>query len=185
VFGKHWDCTALKDWPDVLGKIVHKYFDDPAKAKAVQEDVCSKQSAAADWGFSAADWLPIKANYRHTQGVPSMGASYINVDWKSIMLYPSGAGGYGTARPPNDPDESPDVYDQRQPVLLRNDGVKIHTNAIPSPLDVAGIKALYESGNAKNLEGSAFVLPNDQKSPDNDKFKKDFSKTKGDKCNKT
>ncbi|WYZ42084.1 hypothetical protein EsH8_V_000979 [Colletotrichum jinshuiense] len=180
VFGDYWDCTALKDYWIVRGKITQEKGTGE-EAQQIMRDVCQKQSAASNWSFSAADWLPIKANYRYSSGVPNFGADYTHVDWDSIMLYPSGAGGVGSARPPTNPSEDPEVYDGRTPVLRRNDGAKIHTNAIPSKRDVEGIKALYENA-IPGTEAEAYVLPNDKKSSRFTDFIKDFSFKKNKEC---
>ncbi|KZL80227.1 hypothetical protein CI238_06531 [Colletotrichum incanum] len=180
VFGDHWECSALRDYYTVRGKITQKHGTGE-EAEQIMRDVCLLQSAADEWGFSAADWLPVKANFKYSSSVPNAGADYTHVDWDSIMLYPSGAGGRGTARPPTNPSENPDAYDQRTPVLLRNDGVKIHTNAIPSKGDVEGIKALYENS-MPGEQGKTYVLPNDKKSSRFGSFIKDFSLKKKKNC---
>ncbi|KXJ88346.1 hypothetical protein Micbo1qcDRAFT_214179 [Microdochium bolleyi] len=180
VFGDRFDCAALKDHARVMAAIDAKHGSD-GKAAQIKIDVCTNHGAAEEWGFSAHDWLPIKADITYTQGIPAVDADYDDVDWDSIMMYPSGAGGIGTARPPSGPSESPSDYDQRRPVLLRNDGGSIHTNAIPSVGDVAGIRNLYE-GNFANEKGEPYILPNDGKSAWQPKFIKDFIGTKGKAC---
>ncbi|KAH7035725.1 uncharacterized protein B0I36DRAFT_347460 [Microdochium trichocladiopsis] len=181
VFGQHFDCHALKDWPKVRDQILRKYPNDPEKRREQEHAVCNEQQAASEYDFSALDWLPLKGTFLYTQGIAVEGAGYVDVDWKSIMLYPSGAGGTGTAREPLNPDEPSSIYDQRTPVLLRNDGQKILANAIPSPKDIAGIRRLYENVNI-NHEGEAFVLPNDKKSPNFGKFIKSFLGKKDKTC---
>ncbi|KAL8294393.1 hypothetical protein RB601_001775 [Gaeumannomyces tritici] len=182
VFGDYWDCSALKDYFLVRGKIINKHGAGSAAAEQIMLDVCQNHGAASHWGFSAADWLPIKANYRHPNTIPYMGASYEHVDWDSIMLYPSGAGGIGPARPPTNPSENPDVYDRRTPVLRRNDGAKIHTNTIPSKGDVAGIRFLYENPTSTGTQADAYVLPNNKKSSRFTDFIKDFMRKKNRQC---
>jgi hypothetical protein len=187
VFGTYFDCSALKDYHLVMQQIEDAYRDDVdglQKAQQTKRDVCTKLSAASDWGFSAVNWLPVRANY-DDDVTQRTRAGYDLVDWDSIMLYPSGAGGIGSARAPTGPDENPDAYDQRLPVLRKNNGEKIRPNAIPSPRDVAGIRKLYESGNARVNEGGAFVLPNDKKHSRITDFMKDFVLRKGKDCNRT
>ncbi|KAK1758815.1 hypothetical protein QBC47DRAFT_409646 [Echria macrotheca] len=182
VFGTNFDCSALRDYHPVRQKIQAKYRDNDALAVQTMRDVCTKASAASDWGFSAADWLPIVANFKHTPGIPSMGANYQHVDWDSIMLYASGAGGLGSARPPTNPSEDPDVYDMRAPVLRRNDGAKIRPNAVPSAGDVTGIRKLYDesaSYREGNNLGRGFQLINDPKSNRFVDFIKDITGKKG------
>ncbi|KAF9876846.1 hypothetical protein CkaCkLH20_05692 [Colletotrichum karsti] len=177
VFGEHWDCQALKDFVTVRGKIFAKH--GAIKGQEKVDEMCVSQAVAVEWGFSASDWLPIKANYIHPRSVPLTRAGYKHVDWESIMLYPSGAGGGGSARPPTNPSENPDVYDQRTPVLLRNDGSKIRTNAIPSKGDVAGIKYLYEG---PVVAAGGYILPNDKKHKRFPNFMKDLMGKKGKSC---
>ncbi|KAL2125752.1 hypothetical protein VTI74DRAFT_2869 [Chaetomium olivicolor] len=187
VFGTYFDCSALRDYHLVMQRIEDAFREDVdglAKATQVKRDVCVKHSAASFWKFSAADWLPIPANYRKPQGIPYFGADEGSVDWDSVMLYPSGAGGIGSARAPTGPEENPDAYDQRLPVLRKNNGEKIRTNAVPSTNDVAGIRALYESASARENEGGRFVLPNDKKHSLFSDFMKDFAFRKNKDCKK-
>jgi hypothetical protein len=144
--------------------------------------VCENLGAANDWNFSANNWLPISGVYRHDPGVQYLGASYDQVDWDSIMLYPSGAGGIGDANPPASPGADPESYDRRHPVLLRNDGARIRANAVPSKGDVAGIKQLYESESYEKNAGQGLVLPNNKKSSRFTDFIKDFVAKKGKSC---
>jgi hypothetical protein len=186
VFGTYFDCTALKDYHLVMQRIEDAYreeVDGLRLATQTKRDVCVKQSAASDWAFSAAEWLPVPANYIDG-GISPINAGEDDVDWDSIMLYPSGAGGIGSARAPTGPDENPDAYDQRTPVLRRNNGQKIRPNAVPSARDVAGIRKLYESAQAREHEGGAFVLPNDKKHSLFPDFIKDLVSRKGKDCNR-
>ena len=123
-------------------------------------------------GFSAAEWLPIleqmTPEYGQRQG------SYRNLDWSSIMLYPSGAGGIGDAAPPGHGQEM-DANDHRQPVLLRLDGQKMHPNYDLSERDVSGIKKIYDDD---SFPQGLPVLPNDSKSKHFARFKKIWKKDK-------
>lgn len=178
VFGARFDCSALKDYDKVMAAIDAKHGSS-GQAAQIKVDVCTKHGAAEEWDFSASDWLPITTNILFTSGIPEHNAGYGSVDWASIMMYPSGAGGKGTARARTGPGDT--NYDQRQPVLLRNDGTPIGTNAVPSALDVLGIRHLYE-GNLANQKGEPYVLPNDKKHRTFGKFMKDIISTKGKSC---
>ncbi|KAF7531584.1 hypothetical protein G7054_g8747 [Neopestalotiopsis clavispora] len=180
VFGNNFDCSALTDYYTVRSKIIQQKGAGP-EADQIMKDICLSQQAATTHGFSAADWLPIKANYLYTGSNPSLANDYKHVDWDSIMMYPSGAGGRGPARPPTNPSEDPEEYDQRTPVLLRNDGAKIHTNAIPSKGDIAGIRFLYESTNFAGKQAPA-ILPNDKRSKWYTNLKKNFALKKNKQC---
>lgn len=183
VFGKYFDCQALKDYVKVVGDIKAKLGSTPAADVAIR-DICLRVGAADDWDFSASNWLPLAGGYSHTTGVEDTGAGYDSVDWDSIMLYPSGAGGIGTATPPTAPGADPAAYDRRRPVLRRNDGALITTNAIPSAGDVAGIRSIYESPTYAQNQGKGPVLPNDKKSSFFSSFMKDITKKKGKSCPK-
>ncbi|KAK4452187.1 hypothetical protein QBC34DRAFT_41785 [Podospora aff. communis PSN243] len=184
VFGANFDCTALKDYNTVRGKIAEKHGATSPQAQELYRLICTEQRAAATWHFSAADWLPIVSPTQGSHGVPVVGATYEHVDWQSIMLYPSGAGGTGTARPITNPSDDPDAFDQRTPVLRRNDGQKIYPNAVPSQGDVAGIRRLYEAADYGSNQGKGFIenLPNEKKNPRFAKFMRDFLKKKDKSC---
>ncbi|KAF3002843.1 hypothetical protein E8E14_007705 [Neopestalotiopsis sp. 37M] len=179
VFDNNFDCSALTDYYTVRSKIVQRKGAGP-EADQIMKDVCQNQLAAKEYGFSAYDWLPVMTDYI-SKNIPSGGADYKHVDWDSIMLYPSGAGGRGPARPPTNPSEDPEEYDQRTPVLLRNDGAKIHTNAIPSKGDIAGIRYLYEDARIAGATADT-ILPNDKRSKWYTNLKKNFALKKDKKC---
>lgn len=118
-----WNCQNLKDWKEVSGRLT-----DPDD----QQQLCESRAFAHEQKFSAAEYLPFLGGQR----APSVAiAGDDDVDWKSIMLYPSGAGAVGAAAPGND---------QRAPILLkRSDGSRIPINLDPSDHDVQALKDLY------------------------------------------
>ena len=149
-----FDCQALKDYGSMTQK-----FADPNK----QRELCTNRLAASKEKFTASDYLPILG------GARSPGAYFPtddDVDWESIMLYPSGAGGIGSASPGND---------QRRPVLLRkSDGSKIPINLTPSGKDVNALKDLY----SKNWPTINPTLLNEPSNPKQSKFKRIFGRQK-------
>ncbi|EFX05598.1 hypothetical protein CMQ_3667 [Grosmannia clavigera kw1407] len=169
IFGDSFDCTVLKDYPDAISR---------AKASGDGDDdlLCHFRGVAAKYKFSAVDWLPINGRTRMHPGAGGAGQSvptYANVDWKSIMLYPSGAGAIGEAAPPGGDS------DKRSNVLLRNDGQKLGINLVPSALDIAGVRQLYESDLGTGSFSGLPVLPNSKSSKFFGKFKDSFKKKKG------
>ncbi|KAH8896310.1 hypothetical protein GQ53DRAFT_743557 [Thozetella sp. PMI_491] len=171
IFGDHFDCTVLKDYPDALSRV--------QKEKPADVDLlCKLRGVAAHYKFSAQDWLPVLGATRQHDGAGGSGKSvpdYTNVDWNSIMLYPSGAGATGNAVPPGGDS------DQRANVLLRNDGARMGINLVPSALDIAGIRQLYESdfGTGTGAFEGLPVMPNSKNSKWFSKFKDKFKKKKG------
>ncbi|CAK7197529.1 hypothetical protein SEUCBS139899_000177 [Sporothrix eucalyptigena] len=150
VFGAQFKCEALADYEKAMNWVRKNRPD-------LVDQICVYRGAASLANFSAAEWLPITSMTRSHASSPGQG-TYDDVDWDSIMLYPSGAGGSGTAAGPDTPGGL--VRDNRANVLLRNDGIKLKINLVPSPLDIQGIRKLYETG----LDGTVFpgmpVLPN-------------------------
>ncbi|KAL1895037.1 hypothetical protein Sste5346_005457 [Sporothrix stenoceras] len=150
VFGAQFNCRALADYDRVMNWV-------RTNKPELVNDICTLRGAASSVNFSAAEWLPITTATRSHATRLGQG-TYADVDWDSIMLYPSGAGGSGTASGPDTPGGL--VRDNRANVLLRNDGIKLKINLVPSPLDIQGIRMLYETG----LDGTVFpgmpVLPN-------------------------
>ena len=88
---------------------------------------CKRRSGAKVNEFSATEYLPFEANE------VSVGSKK-KVDWRSIMLYPTGAGGIV---------EEVNGVKTRKPVLTKPNGDPIPINLIPSPKDVEGLKTLY------------------------------------------
>ncbi|KAL8730075.1 MAG: hypothetical protein Q9166_004274 [cf. Caloplaca sp. 2 TL-2023] len=114
-----FQCQNLKDYAEVAARLS---ADDMTEA-------CRSRTKAAAEKFSAAEYLPILGRGRG-EGVGS------SPDMTSIMLYPSGAGALGSASPGND---------QRQAILLNNDGSRIPINLQPSRRDIDGILKLYDT----------------------------------------
>jgi hypothetical protein len=136
------------------------------------ETLCSKYEVASKYGFSAAEWLPFPR-----QAI-SEAESLIDdgVDWESIMLYPSTAGGIGSAAGPGQ-GEAMDITDGRATVILGYyslDGTapkalqKFGFNAHPSDRDVEGIQEIY--GEDSEWGQGTPVLPLDPNHPLNAQF---------------
>jgi hypothetical protein len=119
-----WKCQNLKDYNTVLNRLIAE--KGQATAQSEMEVACRRKAAAEVAKFSAAEYLPITND-------PVL-ASKKGIDWESIMIYPSGAGGSGSAAGGND---------QRTPILLKPDGSLIPINLRPSARDVGGLKKLY------------------------------------------
>ncbi|KAL8790426.1 MAG: hypothetical protein Q9213_000578 [Squamulea squamosa] len=119
--GSQWtfQCQNLKDYAEVAARLSP---DDMTEA-------CQSRTKAAAEKFSASQYLPLLGGGRG-EGVGS------SPDMESIMLYPSGAGALGDASPGND---------QRQAILLNNDGSRVPINLQPSRRDVEGILKLYNT----------------------------------------
>ena len=103
------------------------------------EEICGDQSAANSIGFSAADWLPFPPDTTENEYSD-------NVDWESIMLYPSNAGGRGQVTAGNDARANVLVGyrsasdDEDDPVrVVRSFG----GNFDPTDRDVDGIMYMY------------------------------------------
>lgn len=89
-------------------------------------EACTSRADAGAEGFSAYNYLPIVSD-------PIL-ANQKEIDWDSIMIYPSGAGGT-----PSDGSGT----DNRSPILLKPDGSRIPINLKPSIEDVKGLRKLY------------------------------------------
>ena len=146
-----FNCHNLLDWDEVSNRVT-----DPQ----VRIDMCQSRSVAAENKFTAAEFLPING----ARG-PNPGALGTDVDWSSIMLYPSGSGGVGAASPGND---------GRAHVLLKEDGSVIPPNLNPSVADVQGLIDLYKTFE----ERVPPVLINEPASSKRSKFKSLFGKKK-------
>lgn len=149
-----FNCQNLRDHVDAFGRNT-----DPAD----QTKLCRDRKFAFDRRFSASEYLPYRAN---VIGPRPFMATDADVDWESIMLYPSGAGGLGTASPGND---------QRLPILVRHsDGSPIGINLKPSLKDVEGLKALY----AFDWPVIRPPLVNEPSNPKSSKFRNIFRRQK-------
>ncbi|KAL2068495.1 hypothetical protein VTL71DRAFT_14832 [Oculimacula yallundae] len=145
-----FNCHNLKDYDKFVE--IGISAGDPSYINGV----CTDYAKAMEAGFSAMEFTTMGGYGNHDQAVPD--ASLI--DWDSIMWYPSGAGGKGSASPGND---------QRLPVLQRlQNGVatNIPIRLVPSQGDVQAIKALYNQNEKKNTP----TLYNDPKSSHFRKF---------------
>lgn len=121
----NWQYKNLKDYSKLEAKKVSL-----SKEGLTIEDVCKTQGYAKKEAFSGYDYLPFTDNV--AQG--STGHKSKNVDWESMMLYNSKAGGSGTATSGDD---------QRLPILLQSDGTLIPFNYIPTIQDINALETLY------------------------------------------
>jgi hypothetical protein len=147
-----FNCHNLKDYTEVISRYPEE-----------EEQLCRLYGSASKRGFSASEYLPIQGA---TRGPTIAIAQDQDVDWESIMLYPSGAGGVGQASPGND---------QRAPVLLKaSDGSKLPINLFPSVKDVQALIRLYE------IKWPARETPliNEPASPRHSKFKNIFRRNR-------
>ncbi|KAM5467393.1 hypothetical protein MauCBS54593_005361 [Microsporum audouinii] len=126
IFGmNNFHCENLKDYDDVAFRVSNGVEEWEAKKRL--ENICTMRSFARYWRSSASDYLPLT-------DIQVLADSTTNVDWESIMIYPSGAGGKGSASPGND---------ERMAVLTKPDGSLIPINLKPSARDIAALKKLY------------------------------------------
>jgi hypothetical protein len=121
----NWNCQNLKDYADVRAKLLQDW--GPGEGEAKMRQACRNRRAAINLDFSAHDYLPIVDEQ-------VLASTKKEPDWESIMIYPSGAGGVGSATNGND---------QRSPILLKPDGSRIPINLKPSQRDVKGLTDLY------------------------------------------
>jgi hypothetical protein len=141
-----FNCEALKDY---------QQFMDKTPDANERRLLCVDRGFAEEKQFSAAEYLPILGGPR---GPIIAIASDDDVDWDSIMLYPSGAGGTGPASPDND---------QRANVLVRaSDGLVVKRNLRPTTRDVTALKDLY----ARNPPLDRQPLPNEPAHPKHGRF---------------
>lgn len=131
-----WNCNNLKDYYSTsVGFVVQTGGNGNRNVDINQ--LCSSWSIAMDRRFSAYDYLPM----------PHVGVSHHpnghgqgDVDWDSMMLYPSGAGGVisdGSVPTP--------ANDNRAPILRKMDGSRIPINNSPSALDIQALNTMYEN----------------------------------------
>lgn len=146
-----FNCQNLKDYQELVGRLP----DD-------RTQLCEDRAFAAEQRFSAAEYLPINLG----RGPQIAIASDDDVDWASIMIYPSGAGATGSASPGND---------QRSPILVRaSDGSSIPINLHPSRKDIEGIQLLYSI----DWPTTRPVLISEPANPKSSKFRSIFKKNK-------
>lgn len=157
-------CENLKDYDTAMEKIqeaIKKHPENELNILRHRKQICTNRIIAGLYGFSSTEYLPLmdaaKAEYGTTD--PSQ------IDWDSIMLYPSGAGGTDLGN------------GERKNILTRPNGDEIGLNLVPSPRDVAGLTQLYGSDDKKDE-----TLLNDSKSRWNSRFEKIYRKDTGS-CN--
>ncbi|KFY10846.1 hypothetical protein V491_07447 [Pseudogymnoascus sp. VKM F-3775] len=126
IFGEgNWNCEKLKDYEGMAQRIRNEEEAEHFANLRIREACTSRVDAGAE-GFSAYNYLPIVSD-------PIL-ANQKEIDWDSIMIYPSGAGGT-----PSDGSGT----DNRSPILLKPDGSRIPINLKPSIEDVKGLRKLY------------------------------------------
>jgi hypothetical protein len=153
IFGDgNWNCQNLKDYDSTRQALVGTHGE--ADAEREMKKRCTIRAEAQSARFSAHDYLPLSfeddAFLESGKGEP---------DWKSIMIYPSGAGGKGSGTLDND---------QRLPILLKPDGTRIDPVNKPSDGDVKGLTQLY-GGKSGLLSFTALL---DKANPLRNKFRK-------------
>ncbi|OJJ00683.1 hypothetical protein ASPVEDRAFT_149620 [Aspergillus versicolor CBS 583.65] len=122
-----FNCEALSDFPLHADKTFAQIYSVAG--------ICRNYYTALSFGFGATEFLAIPFATSHLQHMT--GVSEDDVDWKSIMLYPSNIGSrFQHMFPLEHKRVSPN-----QPV----EEVKIQPNIVPSPRDVEGIRHIYES----------------------------------------
>jgi len=149
-------CTNLKDYDTMQAKLSAPDGGGLGGSLAMLT-LCQSRAAASHAGFSAAEYLPYLEN-RVKLEITKPNAGDDDVDWASIMLYPTGAGGKGKADPPGN-GQALDANDHRAPVLMRRNGQKIPINLVPSARDVEGIRLMYDD---PTFPTGNPLLPNDK-----------------------
>lgn len=144
----NWRCENLKDYQARLGGggLVVQNPNNPNNGgfgpRIGVEELCRDYDFARKGQFSARDYLPMPK----AMGIAtSSGMGVDDVDWSSIMIYPSGAGAVGDASPGND---------QRAQILTKPNGDPIAINDSPSQRDIAAMHKLYgrsKSARTKDL----------------------------------
>lgn len=130
----NWICSNLADYEDALEKVaeaIKNYPSGPELGEVAlgddRQNICLKRDIARRYGFSAKEYLPLTAMDSYEVGTDDGD----KIDWESIMLYPTGAGG------------KTDAGGNRQPVLSQPNGAAITPSLEPSTRDVQGLMALY------------------------------------------
>ncbi|KAK3313315.1 hypothetical protein B0H66DRAFT_628976 [Apodospora peruviana] len=137
-----WNCHYLKDYArQVTGLVVQT--GNGGMRQINQQSLCTNWAMAAANRFSAADYLPMP----NVGTAHSAGHGTNNVDWRSIMIYPSGAGAIATESGPITADN-----DHRERILQKPDGSRIPINLFPSDLDIAALEAMYASVGGTKLD---------------------------------
>lgn len=128
-----YHCENLKDYEEALDRMAE---DKGLKSREELDqsqinELCRLQDTAGKYNFNAFDWVP------SWKGGMDPDDTF---DKKSLMLYPSGAGGKGEVI---FGDPSDDVKDERLPVLIFPDGERIPTRERPSDQDIEKLIWLY------------------------------------------
>ncbi|KAK0612210.1 hypothetical protein B0T14DRAFT_531802 [Immersiella caudata] len=133
-----WNCDNLIDYARTAaggGLVVQTGQNNLGNTRGTTiEEMCSNFRLAAGAQFSASDYLPMTG-----VGTPhSNGKGASDVDWASIMIYASGAGGV-----PMGADEEPGEPDRRARILQQPNGERIPKNLFPSALDILALNTMY------------------------------------------
>lgn len=135
----NWHCERLADYQDTIDKINGKiaqmnpdYMPELTYGPQ-REQICTSYGMAKAWGFSASMYLP----FPPMEDVLYGATSPADIDWDSIMLYPSGAGG------------ALDGNGNRLQALTKPNGDPIPVNTVPSHRDVKALMDLYSSQSDK------------------------------------
>ncbi|KAJ5933737.1 hypothetical protein N7454_006066 [Penicillium verhagenii] len=108
-----WNCKNLADYESAMAS------DDISEFSA--DKLCQSRASAAQVGFSASQYLPVTAQQMEFSGT---------VDYKSIMMYPSIAGGIGAGP-------------SRATVYTLKDGTAIGFNNVPTANDIDNLISMY------------------------------------------
>lgn len=119
-----FNCAALKDYEAAARDARAAAQSDPTNHGADPDLICMSRQVAQDYSFSAADWLPW-AKVSEFKSDPTF-------DPRSLMLYPSRAGGIGSG-------------DNRQIVMRYANDELIPNRETPSPMDIQRLVDLYGS----------------------------------------
>jgi hypothetical protein len=137
-------CQDLKDYPEMVAK-VEAQFPNLRRMQAEEIQLtCSSRTAAASKRFSASNWLPFPPAQKDVFWEYTSSAAWNNLDWASVMLYPSGAGAVGGVFPP-ELGLSERERDHRFPILVDGNGNSFpRYNLVPSTRDIQGLRRLYK-----------------------------------------
>lgn len=131
----NFHCQNLADYDTSLAR-ANAIIDDPttsaddvAKYTIIRDGMCTNRTLAANLGFGGKEWLPLS----RADGIKAGSTVRDTIDWDSVMMYPSGAGG---ATLPSG---------ERAPVLTKANGDVITGNLRPSTQDLKAIIELYSS----------------------------------------
>ncbi|EQB55036.1 hypothetical protein CGLO_05067 [Colletotrichum gloeosporioides Cg-14] len=156
-------CESLSDYQATKTKLVERYGEGEGNAR-LRQSCLKRKDAIRDEFRGAIEWLPLDPSEDFVGSVKEF-------DERSIMLYPSRAGGSGTAN-------GQGADDGRAVVLTRADGKELDYNTAPSEQDVQGIRKLY--GVPRKTYKS---LLSELKDPSNSRFTDERLKDEGSSCN--